>query len=78
MALYGVGLNVNVNRILQDLKLFVSKIKGGLNIRSLFNILESKSTHGHITPENLEKRYLFYYSVSINLDSFFLKSTFKH
>ena len=38
MALYGVGLNVNINRILTDFKLYLAKVKGGYNIRNLFKI----------------------------------------
>ena len=33
MSLYGVGLNVQVEKIQTDFRLFVSKQKGALNIR---------------------------------------------
>ena len=35
MSLYGVGLNVQAEKILTDFRLFVSKQKGALNIRQL-------------------------------------------
>lgn len=35
MSLYGVGLNVQVQKINTEFRLYISKQKGGLNIRSL-------------------------------------------
>ncbi|KAL4453685.1 hypothetical protein ABPG74_009581 [Tetrahymena malaccensis] len=40
MSLYGVGLNVQVDRIKTEFRLYVSKQKGGLNVRNLRRIFE--------------------------------------
>lgn len=41
MSLYGVGLDVQVEKINTELRLFVSRQKGGLSLRNLSKIFDS-------------------------------------
>ncbi len=47
MSLYGVGLNVQVKRIINDFKLYVSKQKGGVSIRNLKKVFHEYDKNGN-------------------------------